>query len=103
MTSQLTQTLNQMADQARQASLALATLDTQQKNTILLAMAEALIAEQTNILAANALDVANAEKAGLSLALLDRLRLTPERIAAMAHGISQVSELPDPVGEIIAQ
>ncbi|MBR7092547.1 MAG: glutamate-5-semialdehyde dehydrogenase [Clostridia bacterium] len=72
-----------------------------QKNAALLAMADALLAAQADILAANAQDVQAAAAAGTSQAMLDRLTLTPARIASMADGLRQVAALPDPVGEVI--
>lgn len=91
----------QMGAQARAASYALGKLGTAQKNAILLAMADALVAREGEILAANAEDLAAAEAAGLTGAMLDRLRLTPDRIAAMARGVREVAALHDPVGEVI--
>ena len=64
-------------------------------------MADELVAAQDAILSANAKDLEKAKSAGLSAAMIDRLTLNPKRIAAMADGIRQVAELPDPVGEII--
>lgn len=93
----------QMGAQARAASYALGKLGTAQKNAILLAMADALVARQAEILAANARDLAAAEAAGLTGAMLDRLRLTPDRIAAMARGVREVAALHDPVGEVIRE
>ncbi|MBP3478820.1 MAG: glutamate-5-semialdehyde dehydrogenase [Oscillospiraceae bacterium] len=78
----------------------LANASTAQKNTALFAMADALISHTDPILAANALDV-SAAKAHLSTVMLDRLRLDAKRIAAMAEGIRQVANLPDPVGQIL--
>lgn len=92
-----------MGRQARAASHQLATLTTAQKNEILLAMAEALLARESDILSANALDMAAAAEAGLSSALQDRLRLDSMRIAAMAQGIREVAALHDPVGEILKE
>ncbi len=82
---------------AKTAKTEITQLTAQQKNTVLYAMADALLANQEAILAANALDMQNA--AGfISPVMLDRLRLTPERIAGMAQGIRDVAVLPDPVG-----
>lgn len=92
-----------MGRQARAASHQLATLTTAQKNEILLAMAEALLARESDILSANALDMAAAAEAGLSSALQDRLRLDSMRISAMAQGIREVAALHDPVGEILKE
>ncbi|MCB1087357.1 MAG: glutamate-5-semialdehyde dehydrogenase, partial [Verrucomicrobiae bacterium] len=92
-----------MGAQARNASYELVKLTTDRKNTILRAMADALVARQEGILEANAKDLAAAEEAGLSAAMVDRLRLTPDRIAAMAKGIREVADLHDPVGEVIRE
>ena len=87
---------------AKQAARSLANCSTTQKNNALTAMAEALESNQDRILTANALDISEGEKKGLSAALLDRLRLTPERIRSMADGLHQVAALPDPVGECLS-
>lgn len=90
--------VKQIACQARQAAHVLGTLSTAQKNTALETIASALLQEVEAILRENALDLEAGEAAGLSKALLDRLRFTPERIAAMAEGVRQIATLPDPVG-----
>ena len=92
-----------MGEQARAASHALTKLSTAEKNAILLAMAEALVAREPEILAANALDLTAATEAGLSAAMQDRLRLDSARIAAMANGIREVAALHDPTGEILRE
>lgn len=89
-----------LVKQARVAASRLATLSTSVKDQALLAMAEGLVAQAGDILAANDLDV-EAMKSG-NKAMADRLRLTPERIADMAVGIREVAKLPDPVGETVA-
>jgi glutamate-5-semialdehyde dehydrogenase len=86
---------------ARAAARQLRQMTTEQKNAALRAMADELIAAQDTILAANAADLEKATANGLSDAMLERLTLNSKRIAAMAEGIVQVAELPDPVGEII--
>ncbi len=86
---------------ARAASRALARLTTQQKNDALNAMADKVMADSAIILAANAKDVARATTDGLNAAALDRLTLTPARLAKIAEGIRDVAKLPDPVGEVI--
>ena len=91
-----------MVQQAREASRELALLSSAQKETILLAMADALVAQQQSILAANAQDLAAAEQEGKGKAFLDRLALSTERIAQMAEGMRQVARLQDPVGEIVS-
>ena len=90
-----------MGARARAAAHELAKLSTEQKNRILLAMADALVEREVPILEANALDIADAESNGLTAAMVDRLRLDPDRIAAIAEGIREVAALHDPVGEVI--
>ena len=87
---------------AKAAKQAVAQLTTQQKNDALLAMADSLIANSDAILSANQEDL-SAAKATISPVMLDRLRLTPERIEGMAKGIREVAELPDPVGRILQE
>ena len=77
-------------------------LPTQRKNEALLAMADALEAKQTEILAANAQDL-EAAQGHIGDVMLDRLRLTPARVAAMAQGIRDVAKLPDPVGRVLEE
>jgi len=91
-----------MGAKALDASRTLSTLSSEDKNTILLAMADGLEASGTEILAANALDIASAEENGLTGAMIDRLRLDQDRLSGIADGIRQVASLPDPVGEIIS-
>ena len=86
---------------AKEAAPVLALASTAQKDDALLAGAEALLEQQEVLLEANELDVSAAKEAGMSPALLDRLRLTPERIAGMASGLRQLTELDDPVGEVV--
>ena len=97
----LQQEILDMGARARKAALALGTLSTEQKNRILEAMADALVADEGPIVAANAKDLEAAEANGLSSAMVDRLRLDSGRIAAMADGIRQVASLQDPVGETL--
>ncbi|MCB1231776.1 MAG: glutamate-5-semialdehyde dehydrogenase [Verrucomicrobiae bacterium] len=92
-----------MGARAREASYQLAKLSTPQKNEILMAMADALVVREAEILAANDRDIAAAEENGLTTAMIDRLRLTRERIAAIAQGIREVAALHDPVGEVIRE
>ena len=88
--------------QARAAWPALQSADTRRKDAALGAMADALIAAQADILAANARDI-DLAKGRIGEVMLDRLRLTPERIAGMAQGIREVAALPDPVGAVISR
>jgi glutamate-5-semialdehyde dehydrogenase len=85
---------------AKAAARVLALASTEQKNRALAAMATAIRANKAGILAANALDLTDGRAAGLTGAILDRLALDDERVAAMAEGIEVVRELPDPVGKI---
>ena len=87
---------------ARGAKNEVGQLSTWQKNQALLAMAETLEESRESILAANALDLA-AARGNISEVMLDRLRLTPERIATMARGIRDVVGLPDPVGVVLEE
>ena len=90
-----------IARNAKKASLRLATVETNTKNKALLALADMLEASADAIIEANRKDLDAGETAGLTSALLDRLRFTPERITGMAEGVRQVATLPDPVGEEI--
>ncbi|HSJ04733.1 MAG: glutamate-5-semialdehyde dehydrogenase [Verrucomicrobium sp.] len=92
-----------MGAQARQASYELVQLTTDQKNTILLAMATGVRAHAEEILAANAKDVAAAETKGLTKPMVDRLRLDAKSLEGIAAAIEQVADLPDPVGEELGQ
>ena len=87
---------------AKAAKYQVSCLTTEAKNAALEAMADALEAEQDAILAANALDL-EAAKGTVSDVMLDRLLLTPARIAGMAQGIREVVALPDPVGRLIEE
>ncbi|HEX8236804.1 MAG TPA: glutamate-5-semialdehyde dehydrogenase [Abditibacteriaceae bacterium] len=89
------------ARQARQASRALRTISSAVKDAALLAMAEALPARQDELFAANEKDLAAGRERGLSDAMLDRLKLTPARVAAMVEGCRQVAALPDPIGRVL--
>jgi glutamate-5-semialdehyde dehydrogenase len=85
---------------ARGAAAALRVLPAEEKRRALAALADAIEAASDELLEANAADVADAEAAGQRPALVDRLRLTPDRVRAIAAGVRQVAELPDPVGQI---
>jgi len=89
-----------VGSQARDASRVIAAADTALKNSALLAIAKALNSNLDELLRANAMDMQNGRNNGLEAALLDRLELNPERIAAMIEGLHQVADLPDPVGDI---
>ena len=96
---ELRNALKQMGMKARQGALQLANVTTEAKNRWLSAMADAVEQNAPALLAANAVDMEKAAAKGISGALLDRLKLTDQRIKAMADGLRHVVTLPDPVGE----
>ena len=89
--------MKEMLEAAKAAKFQIANLTAREKNAALNAMADSLLDCEDAILKANALDLA-AAKGQMTDVMLDRLRLTPERIAGMAKGIREVASLPDPVG-----
>ena len=93
--------LEQIGQRAKAAEPVLRTLSTQAKNDLLVKAAEQLVADSAKILEANTIDMENGEKAGMSSGLLDRLKLTEERIAGMAEGLTQLAGLDDPIGEVL--
>ena len=93
--------IHDMAVKARAAAGELAKLTTAQKNAALTAIADRLETDAAAIKAANAIDVANAKKAGLKDAMIDRLTLTDARFKSMVDGVRHIVSLPDPVGEEI--
>lgn len=95
-------TMQDILQKAKAAAKKAAALTTQQKNAILLQMADALTQSAEDILRANEQDLQNAQGV-LPTVMLDRLRLDEKRINAMADGIRQVAALPDPVGVILEQ
>ena len=90
--------LTLLGKMAKAASYSLATLTTEQKNLALLAIADELEVQAGVVLAQNALDIDDGRSRGLSDALIDRLLLTPERMASLAADTRRVADLPDPVG-----
>lgn len=94
------QQMQALGQQARAASRVVAAADTNIKNRALLAMAEALRTATTALIEANEKDLAAGRAKGLDAAMLDRLELTPKRIAGMIEGLQQVAALADPIGEI---
>ncbi|PLT45727.1 glutamate-5-semialdehyde dehydrogenase [Paenibacillus sp. FSL W8-1187] len=86
---------------ARKAASRLAVLTTAQKDEALARMADALLERSAELIAANAIDLKTGEENGTAPSLLDRLKLTPERIEAIAEGVRQVIGLPDPVGRTV--
>jgi len=93
--------LQETGQKAVQAKYEVQKLSENEKNRALLTIAEALVTETDRILAANEKDLARAEEKGMKAGLIDRLRLTEERIKGMAEGIEKVTQLPDPVGELL--
>jgi glutamate-5-semialdehyde dehydrogenase len=87
---------------ARAASRPLALASAERKHAALIGMAEAVRRNGETILAANVIDLDNAEKAGLTPAMIDRLKLTKDRLRGIEDGIRAIAELKDPVGEVIA-
>jgi glutamate-5-semialdehyde dehydrogenase len=85
---------------ARRAARELARASTVTKNAALTAIADGLVARSADIVRANELDVAAAQDAGLTPAIIDRLRLTTERVATIAADVRSVALLPDPIGEM---
>jgi glutamate-5-semialdehyde dehydrogenase len=99
----LTEMMRAMGQAALSASEALGLASTATKNRALSAAAAAIRAQQADILAANAKDLAQARERQLSAALLDRLELNGKRVEAMARGLEDIIQLPDPIGTIVAQ
>ncbi|WP_159952052.1 glutamate-5-semialdehyde dehydrogenase [Rhizobium sp. 18065] len=88
---------------ARSAARPLANTSTEAKNAALRAMADALVAAEADILAANTIDLKNAADTGVAASFIDRLTLDATRIAGIAQSLREIAELPDPVGSIIAE
>lgn len=101
MDENLKKMLMEQGQRAKKASRFLATASTPVKNKALYAMADALQANQAQIIAANATDLDNGRQAGLSAALLERLALDEKRVADMAQGLREIASLPDPVGAVL--
>lgn len=93
--------LEKLGDNAKEAKNSLQRLSTEEKNQALCASAEALTKAVDRLLDANEKDYEAAKEAGMTEGLLDRLKLTPQRIDAMAEGLRQIADLPDPVGEVM--
>lgn len=93
-------TIQQQALQCRDAAQHIAVLASDAKNALLRAMADALLADEAGILAANARDMEAASGKGVTGAMLDRLHLDPTRLAGIAKAVRDVASLPDPVGQI---
>ena len=93
--------LEELGKKAAAAKYEVQVLTTEEKNNALKTVADALITNTDFIIKENAIDLKNGEENGMHVGLLDRLRLTPERIAAMSEGIVQIIDLEDPVGEVL--
>lgn len=100
MTMDIQAYMNQVGQQARKASRQLVVATTKQKNTALLAMAQALVDSTETLLVENEKDMVAGREKGLDAALLDRLALDASRVEGMAEGLRQIANLTDPVGEI---
>ena len=92
--------LLQLGMNAKEAENTIRTITTDQKNQVLAAVADHLIASTDKLLEANAVDVANAKQNHMPEGLVDRLMLSPERIEGMAEGLRQLVALEDPIGEV---
>lgn len=95
------QELNEKGKLAKEASYVLAALSTDIKNKALLAIADALIQKSDYIISENNKDIQNGRSNNMPEGLIDRLTLTPERIAGIAEGLRQIAALPDPIGETV--
>ncbi|MGH9107195.1 MAG: glutamate-5-semialdehyde dehydrogenase [Acidimicrobiales bacterium] len=93
--------LAELGERAKEASRALALATTAAKDAALLTAADLLVQRSEELLTANAADVERAEAEGASTTVVDRLRLSPGRIATMSSGLRQVAALADPVGEVV--
>ncbi|MGX8883788.1 glutamate-5-semialdehyde dehydrogenase [Methylovorus sp. SPW-M1] len=92
--------MQQVGQQARQASRAMARADTNTKDLALITIAQAIRRHQAALLAANQADLDRAKANGMEAAMLDRLALSEKSIATMAEGLEQIASLPDPIGEM---
>ena len=95
--------MNAIGNAAVDAARVLAQAPADRKNQALRAAAQALRSSRDEILAANQRDMASARERGLNAALLDRLKLDEKRVAAMAQGLEEIIELPDPIGAVTAE
>lgn len=95
--------LEQIGKLAVSAKYELQKMSTQEKNKALLTVADRLVADTETILKGNEEDMERGRQKGMHPGMLDRLKLTPERIEAMADGLRQITELPDPVGTVLEE
>ena len=94
-------TLECIGQKAKEAEPILRVMTREEKDRVLLKAVELLVSEQEKILAANEKDMEAGQERGMKPGLLDRLKLTEDRIAGMAEGLRQIADLPDPVGEVM--
>jgi glutamate-5-semialdehyde dehydrogenase len=94
--------VRKLAEQAREAAVSLALTSTDERNVALVAMADALLAREGEILSANGADMAAAREKGVAEGILDRLELTSARIRAISDALKAVSLLGDPLGEVVS-
>ncbi len=94
------QYMQYLGEHASHAARMMSAASTASKNNALLYLADLLLSEQDNLMRENALDLNAGKERGLETALLDRLELTPARIASMSEGLSQIAGLQDPIGEV---
>ena len=93
--------LEELCKRAHDVRIKAGMLDTKVKNETLNKAADALLAHETDILVANAIDVKNGQERNMPAGLLDRLTLNHDRIAGMADGLRQIAKLDDPIGEVL--
>lgn len=96
-------TLEQIGQKAKEAEPLLRVMNGEKKNQVLLRAAEYLVKDTEFILSANETDMENGRERGMKEGLLDRLKLTEERIEGMAEGLCQIAALPDPIGGVISE
>ena len=94
--------LEELCKRAHDVRIKAGMLDTKVKNETLNKAADALLAHETDILAANAIDVKSGQERNMPAGLLDRLTLNHDRIAGMADGLRQIAKLDDPIGEVLS-
>ena len=102
-TDEIAAVMKQVGQQARAAANRLANTPTEAKNRALSSAASFMLEDEAAILQASALDLEAARERGVAASFIDRLTLTPQRVKAMADGLQAICELPDPVGEVIAE
>ena len=96
-------TLTSICQKAFEAKYEVQNLSTEIKNKALRAVAEQIVADADSIIAANEIDLAHAKENGMHPGMIDRLTLNDKRIEAIAEGLRQVADLPDPIGEVMEE